>query len=187
MGKLSAMDFGVFPGYLCKGKSAKEQMIICWIWNMIPLGTKVTLKSISEAAGCAVTKADLDKLVRDGVLSVEDDGTRSVDGRYGVQCELIREPEKAAAAPARDVIPQWVFDAVSIWAKYQGVIGPKTMHAALRIAVQFNGSEKVLRALEKYASHTEARFAPSPSKMVLSLERWVPSATQPAMRSMEDL
>ena len=165
-------DFGIWPSYLCRGRSPKEQVVIAWLWIFANSGTKWTLKMLSDCCGVSVNGEFLHKLAEAGLLKQ----IESADKTLFTPSTNLAEPHEPPPERKKrksEVMPPWVFKACRIWERYHGVIGPKQSFATLRTAVESYGEDKVLAGLDNYARRTDAKFAPSIYKYVACIKQWM--------------
>jgi len=192
MGTVRQGDLGVAPLYLMRGRDPKQQMAILHFWNMSLSGQRMTLKSLTEAAGTAITTKTLDDLVDAGVLRVEEgegDGkTRLADYVFSADFITERPADEQEGGKQADRLPAWVFDACNRWKAAQGLVGPRIMHNALKAAVAIYGAEAVADALERYAKATPAKFNPSPFRFVEHIAQYIRKRDEtPTARSFKDV
>jgi len=194
MNTLRKHDLSIWPVYMTQGRRANEQCIIAHIWRFIAKGEEWTLAGLREAAGCTVTKDTLDALVDNGVLCRTDEEDRPnarTCHEYALNYEFLPEnrAEPVTKAKAAKKFAGWVFDALKIWARTQGVISPLKVERALAVAVGQHGERLVLGALEKYAAESNPKYNPSPERLAQNIVPWMRKTDTGAgsSRSLGDL
>ena len=173
-------DLSVWPAAYCRGRKPAEQAILAWLFHEELVGNDWSLKRLSELAGVSAesVKSALSIFVQDGLLEEVPETERKsakASDQYRLRSDYVpNSPAKAPGSPVvRSRLPGWVFVACGVWKRYKGVYAPKRMHNDLKAAVQLEGEAKVIKALERYAKESEARFNPSPAKMAAQVKMWI--------------
>ena len=192
MGTLFKHDFGVAPTYLMRGRNAREQCVLLYLWQLALAGDSWTFKKLGELAGCTINRAMLDKLVEEGHLEKVPESERETSKpchEYIISANVIPNREKAPAKPVKQpTYSGWVWTAIKTWKAYRGDIGPKMMSRALAMSVSVHGPRVVLEALERYAKRSDPKFNPAPEKFAANIMDWIKVRPLPTRgQSMLDL
>lgn len=190
MGTLRKHDVAVFPAWMCKGKHARDQVVITYLFMLA--GEEWTFKQLSELCGCGVNSDYLKRLAEEGVLVETNAATRKNQKpcyKYVVNADFIPDrPEEVAEKPKVAIkYKGWVFACLNAWKATQGILSPLVIHNALKPAVAEYGERAVVKAFEVYAGRAEKRYA-SPKNFVGHINSWIKTTPErqssPSLREM---
>ena len=191
MGTLRKYDVGVFPAFMCKGRQARDQVILTYLWMVA--GDEWTYKGLSEMCGCGVNTALLDGLVREGVLSETNEDNRKNTrpcNKYRINVDFVPDrPEEPVEAPKVKLsYPGWIWTCKTAWEASQGITWPSSLLKALGPAIEIHGEKKVVDAFVSYARRADKKFNPSPWQFARNINRWMrPARDEVGSASMRDL